>query len=546
MDPTSAITSEYDAIVVGGGHNGLVAAFYLARAGLSVLVVEQRDVVGGALATEEIVPGYRSNAVSNSCHNLEPRVLADMDLTGFGLRFASPDPSSFMAFPDGRRFVAANSRTEMRAELADLAPGDVDGYFETLQVMSDLAQKLDVSFYEAPPSFAELANRVEGDADRALFNRLMFGSATEFLAERIQSEEARSLLGMVAISGNYLGPSTPGSAYMLFHRPLYRGSSAVRGGERFHTLGTSKIAPIGGMAEIARAMAASARAAGATILESAPVQRIEVKDGRATGITLVDGREISAPTVLSAANPKLTLTQLVEHDSIEPDLLHRVRNIKMDGTSFKLMIALDGVPVFASARSASENEALLQCGFRTGTTISAMDRGYHQALQGRWSEEPIIWGLVPSSIDPTLAPEGHHVMSLTVFHAPLALAGSTWEVEKDRFAQHIIRHLDEVYIPGLANQVVGYKAKSPEDLQSEFGLLGAHVSHGDITAEHMFDARPAAGLAGYRTPVAGLYLGSVGTWPGNYVSGVPGHNAAHRILADIADAESFAAAAGAQ
>lgn len=540
MLPESAVKGEYDAIVVGGGHNGLVAAFYLARAGLEVLVLEQRDVVGGALATEEIVPGYRSNAVSNSCHNLEPRVLADMDLTSHGLRFAQPDPSSFMAFPDGRRFVATNSRAGLEAELAGLAPGDVDGYFGTLEAMSDLAQKLDVSFFDSPPAFAELANRVEGDADRALFNRLMFGSATEFLSERIASEEVRSLLGMVAISGNYLGPSTPGSAYMLFHRPLYRGSSAVRGGERFHTLGTSKIAPIGGMAEIALAMAASARAAGATILESAPVEQIDIHDERVTGVTLTDGRHFSAGVVLSAANPKYTLTELVDPVALEPDVLHRVRNIKMDGTAFKLMIALDGEPRFACATSASENEALLKCGFRTGTSISAMDRGYYRALQGHWSDEPIIWGLVPSSIDPTLAPPGGHVMSLTVFHAPLDLADSTWDVERDRFAQHIITHLDEVYIPGLAAQVVGYKAKSPEDLQNEFGLLGAHVSHGDITAEHMFDARPAAGLSGYRTPVGGLYLGSVGTWPGNYVSGVPGHNAAHRILADVAEDESFA------
>lgn len=533
MSPAS-VKAAYDVIVVGAGHNGLVGAFYLARAGLDVLVVEQRETVGGLLATEEIVPGYRTNAVSNSCHNLEPRVLADMQLTSFGLRFAHPDPSSFMAFPDGRRFVATNSRAGLADELAGLNPGDVDGYFETLSVMSELAQKLDVSFFEGPPTLPELYSRLDDDDDRSLLGRLLFGSATDFLAERIESEEVRSLLGMVAISGNYLGPSTPGSAYMLFHRPLYRGSSAVLRGERFHTLGTSKIAPIGGMSEIGLSMAASAKAAGATILTSAPVAAILTDETGVTGVALEDGREIQATTVLSAANPKLTMTRLLEPSQLGAELAARVEAIKMDGTAFKLMLAIDGTPRFASARDDDENERLLACGFRTGTTIGGMDRGYHAALAGRWSEEPIIWGLVPSSIDPTLAPEGSHVMSLTVFHAPLELQGSSWDVERDRFARHIIDHLDAHYVPGLTDQLVGYRAKSPEDLQSEFGLLGAHVSHGDIAAGQMFDARPTYGLSDYRTPIRGLYLGSVGTWPGNYVSGVPGHNAARRILSDRA------------
>lgn len=540
------LASRYDVVVVGAGHNGLVSAFYLARAGLSVLVLEQRDVVGGLLATEEIVRGYRTNAVSNSCHNLDPVILDEMALTSHGLRFAHPDPSSFMAFPDGRRFVATNSRRGLAEELAGLDARDVDGYFATLDVMSTLAQKLDVSFYEAPPALSELYDRLDTDSDRALLGRLLFGSATDFLSERISSEEVRSLLGMVAISGNYLGPSTPGSAYMLFHRPLYRGSSAVRSGERFHTLGTSKVAPIGGMSEIAKAMAASAGAVGATILTSASVASIATDSDGVTGVVLADGREFATKTVLSAANPKLTLTRLLERDQLGVDLAERVDGIKMDGTAFKLMLAVDGTPRFASARDSAENEALLKCGFRTGTTISGMDRGYHDAVAGEWTQDPIIWGLVPSSIDPTLAPEGSHVLSMTVFHAPLTLSGgASWGTERDQFAEHIITHLDEYYIPGLRSQLVGYRAKSPEDLQSEFGLLGAHVSHGDISAGQMFDARPTHGLSGYRTPITGLYLGSVGTWPGNYVSGVPGRNAAMRVLADRAgraDADEFIAA----
>ncbi|MEU0559250.1 NAD(P)/FAD-dependent oxidoreductase [Dactylosporangium sp. NPDC006015] len=539
MPDEDRISRNFDAIVIGAGHNGLVASFYLARAGLDVLVLEQRDDPGGLLATAEIVPGYRTNAVSNSCHNLEPSIVSEMRLQDFGLRFAHPDPSSVMAFADGRRFVAANSRSGLADELKSLNAGDVDGYFATLQAMSTLAEKLDVSFYEAPPSVADLYGRLDNDADRALFNRLMFGSATDFLAERITSEEVMSLLGMVAISGNYLGPSTPGSAYMLFHRPLYRGSSATRSGERFHTLGTSKVAPIGGMAEIARAMTASARAAGAVIRTGSGVASIVVKHGRVAGVVTNDGEEYTAGAVLSAVNPKLTLTQFLTPDELGQDLAAQAGAIKMDGTAFKLMLAVDGTPRFTCAVDDAENDRLLRCGFRMGTTISGMDRGYHAALAGEWSREPIIWGLIPSSIDPTLAPEGGHVLSLTVFHAPLRLSGSTWDVEKDRFARHIIKHLDAVYFRGLKDMIVGYRALSPEDLQRDFGLMGAHVSHGDITAFQMFDARPTFGLSHYATPVAGLYLGSVGTWPGNYVSGLPGRNAARRLLADRTDPDRY-------
>jgi phytoene dehydrogenase-like protein len=338
---------------------------------------------------------------------------------------------------------------------------------------------------------------------------------------------------MVAISGNFLGPSTPGSAYMLFHRPLYRGSSATKAGERFHTLGTSKIAPIGGMAEIARAMAASARAAGAVIETSTPVATITTTGNRVTGVVTAEGREYHASAVLSAANPKLTLTKMLSEEQLGDELAQRAEAVKMTGTSFKLLMAVDSTPQFVCATDRDDNERLLKCGFRTGTTISGMDAGYHRALAGGWSRDPIIWGLIPSSIDPTLAPPGGHVLSLTVFHAPLELADSSWDVERDRFARHIIDDLDGVYFRGLKSMLVGYRAKSPEDLESEFGLMGAHVSHGDIAAGQMFDARPTFGLSHYATPIAGLYLGSVGTWPGNYVSGVPGRNSAHKVIADF-------------
>lgn len=533
MTSVPKLKSSYDAIVVGGGHNGMVGAHYLAKAGLSVLLVERREVLGGLLVTEEVEPGFRTNGVSNSSHNLESSIIKDMALEDHGLRFAALEPASFMMFPGGRKFVAGITRAKSFENIVALSSeADANGYFGALDEMAALASKLDVSFYDAPPRFSDIAARVQSDEDVALFNTLMFGSAADFIEPRMSSLEIQSLLSIVSISGNYLGPRTPGSAYMLFHRPLFRGSSASKSGENFQTLGAAKTGPVGGMGAIAAAMRSSIEATGIDVLTGCGVSEILVGEGRVTGVVTDEGDEFSAPIVLSAMNPQTTLTSLVAERHLPPPLLERIRSKDMEGSTFKLMLALDGEPRFACADSDEENHALQVAGFRLGGTIESMDRAYRESRTGQWSAEPVVWGLVPSAIDPTLAPTGKHVMSLTVFYAPLHLDSGSWAEEKHTFARHIIRYLDAHYIPGLEKLVLSYKAHSPQDLVDEFGLAGAHTSHGDISLAHMFDARPAVGVSHYSTPVAGLYLGSVGVWPGNYVSGLPGRNAANRVIRD--------------
>lgn len=522
-----------DAIVVGAGHNGLVAAWYLANAGLEVVLLERRDEVGGLCVTDEIFPGFRGNLVANSCHNLEPSIIARMDLLSHGLRFAHPEPSSFMAFPDGRAFVGRRSRDDLAAEIAKFHRHDAQGYFDALDGMSRLARLLDVSFFDAPPSLGELASRAQSPADKELFVKLMFGSATDYLDEHLLSPEVKATLGIVAVSGNFVGPSTPGSAYMLLHRPLYRESSAVREGNRFHTLGTGPAAPIGGMGAIAVAMKNAVLAAGVEVRTGAEVASIRCDGGRVTGVALTSGEEISARQVLSALNPKRTLADLVPTGNMPDEARSLVDGIPMRGSSFKVLLALDAAPRFAAASDDAENELFLRCGFRTGGGISDMDDAYYDAMRGRWSQHPVIWGLVPSAVDPTLTPPGKHMMSLSVFHAPYELADASWDDERANFGKHIVSVLADHYIPNLEQILLDYRCLSPVDLEEEFALTGGHVSHGDVVAARMFDTRPVAGCSAYTTPVDGLYLGNVGSWPANYVSGLPGRNAAARILRDL-------------
>jgi phytoene dehydrogenase-like protein len=533
--------NKYDAIVVGAGHNGLVTASYLARAGLRVLVLERRDVVGGLCVTEEVFPGFRTNPASNSCHNLEPRVVADMELEKHGLRFAYPTPNSFMAFPDGRLFVGWHDKNRFAEQIETYQKGDAAAYAETIDELNELAETLDVSFFEAPPTLAELTRKLETPHQQDVFRKVMFGSATELLSERIKSPEIRATLGIVAVSANFTGPGIPGSAYMLFHRPLYRGSRAVRTGPKFQTLGAGNRTPIGGMGEITQAMARSIVASGAAIRTNAGVSSIQCKGGRAYGVVLETGEVLDASIVISGLNPKSTLLHLVGESELPSEMRSQVQHSPMQGSVFKVNLALDALPQFRGATSAAENEMLSLCGFRTGPSLAAMDECYFEARRGRWSSEPMIWGLMPSTTDPSMAPAGKHVMSLSVFHAPYELAEGSWDVEKERCGKHIIDVLAD-YIPNLKDIILDYKFSSPKDLEAKFGLTEGNPAHGDMTPSKMFSMRPFPGCSAYRTPIAGLYLCSVGNWPANYVSGIPGHNAAKAVLSDLANTTALSRA----
>jgi phytoene dehydrogenase-like protein len=524
----------FDAILIGGGHNGLTAAGYLARGGLRVLILERSAEVGGMCQTAEVLPGFRGNMAANSPHNLDPQISADMELERHGLEWIDiGDPSSFALLPDSQKLVAYRDPAKHRAEFERFSARDADGYAATMAEMVELGRKLNVSFFGPPPRFADIAQRVAPGREEEFFGRVMLGSATEVASERIESEHVRSSLGMLAVAGNFTGPSTPGSAYALMQRPLYRGASVSSG--RPKTILTAEFGsrtPRGGMGEITQAMKRSVLAAGVSIRTESLVSEIRCTSDGVEGVVLDDGEELRAPVVVSNVNPKTTLLDLVPGDALEAGFRASLNLVPMRGCMAKIYLGLDGEPRFAAAKDAEENRMLLRCGFRAGPTLAAMDRAYHLAMAGDWSGEPIVYGLVQSSFDPGLVPEGKHLLNLSVSYAPFHLARGTWRTERDAWIKHVVRWLTQ-HIPNLEDLIVEYGALTTQDLHDDFGLLEGNALHGDVTAARMFTWRPVAGHSDYTTPIPGLYLCGNGTWPAHYVSGLPGRNAGLKILSDL-------------
>ncbi|ANS31900.1 hypothetical protein R1CP_36470 (plasmid) [Rhodococcus opacus] len=527
---------DFDVIIVGGGHNGLVTGAYLAGSGLRVLLLEQRETIGGLCATAELFPGMRGNLVANSAHNFEPKVLSDLKLDQHGLTWTEPlRPSSFIMFPDGRRVVSWPSKEDVRKEFDRFAPGDYEAQLRLNDEMMQLAAALDVNFFGPPPSFADVAARPKTPAQEELFTKVMFGSATDLVRERLVSEELQSSLAMLAASGNFLGPATPGTAFQLMHRALYRGSSAVRNRPKISAAAEfASRAPIGGMGAISNALASAFLSRGGQIRTASTVEAIKVGPNGVEGVVLAGGEEIDARVVASAINPKTTIMNLVPEDVVDSDVRSAFGGLGMAGCMAKVHVALNDLPQFVCAADRAENMLLARCGFRVGMTQDAMQQSFEAASRGDWSGDPVIYGLVQTASDPTLAPEGRHVMSLSVSYAPYHLADGSWETVGDDWAKHVLRYLSP-HISNLDQIVDDYRFLTPNDLENEFGLLEGHALHGNITASRAFNWRPVAGFSDYRAPVRGLYFCSNGTWPALYVSGLAGHNAAQEIQRDLTD-----------
>ena len=524
---------EYDAVIVGGGHNGLVAAGYLARAGLRVVVLERRAVVGGPCSVLEYFPGYRG-AFSNSPGSLEPKILRDLRLGEFGLEFVRPDPYVVHPFPEGRCFAAWRDRDRMVEHLAGFSARDARAYQDLLDDLQAFAARLGISLFAPPPPLRRVASRLETAEDEEMFSKLMFGSIRDLVDERLESDEVKAVLVTLSLMSSMAGPRTPGTPLMLLHRPLALASRGREPGYDPATLplrGSTGL-PRGGMGSITQAMRRSVEASGGDVRTQAPVAAILVRDGRAAGAVLADGTQVRGRVVLSNLNPKTTLLQLVEPACLSPEFRGRVGRLEMHGSQFKLGLALDGLPRFAAARTEEEALGYAGCQFRIAPSVDYMERAWDDARRGRWARTPVMWGLTPSVTDPSLAPPGRHLMSVNIYHAPYRLSEGDWSVERDRFGRHCIDVLSQ-YIPNLKDLVIDYRVWSPKDLEDELGLVEANITHGDMMPGNMFAMRPMAGWSDYRTPVRGLYLCGVGTWPGGYVSGVPGHNGAHQVLADL-------------
>jgi phytoene dehydrogenase-like protein len=527
----------FDVAVIGGGHNGLVCAAYLARAGLKVKVLERRGIVGGAAVTEEFHPGFRNSTASYTVSLLNPKVIADLDLHRHGLKIVERPAMNFLPLPDGGYLLTGEGRT--KSEIAKFNTRDAeryDAYSAKLAVIADILREF---VLRAPPNVVEgfgwqglrelvraaaLGNtmrRLDLEEQRLLLD-LFTMPAADFLSDWFESEPIKALLGFDSIVGNYASPFDPGSAYVLLHHAF--GEVNGKKGAWGHA--------IGGMGAITEAMAKAAAEHGADIETDAEVAEVLIERGKAVGVALADGRAVRAKALAANVNLKLLYTRLLPEQALPRDFLDRMRKFKCGSGTFRMNVALSELPSFA-ALPGKDPQAHHGAGIIIGPSLAYMDKAYRDALAHGWSREPIIEMLIPSTFDDGLAPPGAHVASLFCQHvAPVLPGGRSWDDAKDEVADLMIATVD-AYAPGFAASVVGRQALSPLDLERTFGLLGGDIFHGALTLNQLFSARPMLGYADYRGPLPGLYHCGSGAHPGGGVTGAPGHNAARAILADL-------------
>jgi phytoene desaturase len=516
----------YDVAIVGAGHNGLVAATSLARAGARVLVLERRGTVGGVATTEEISPGFRASPGASLCGLLRPEVIAELQLARHGLQFLPCEPAVVSLDGDRKPLRLWTDVRRSQSEIAAHSPKDAETYPRFLDFLGQFAKALDPLMLRAPP---EVQSPAYADAwflfRRALRLRRVGAVALQQLlrvppmpvkdlvGEWFETELLRASLAADALLGTFQGPWSPGTAFGLV-RHLMATTAGV--GWRFVR---------GGMGALSDALARAAQEAGVTLRTRSEVSRITSDAGRATGVELASGEMVRAKVVVSNADPKRTFLRLVESAELSPEFLLQVRNFEMDGAVAGVSLALSGLPHL------SGDAGEVPPHFRIARSLEYLERAYDDAKYGKVSEEPFLDVVVPSLVDPSLAPSGKHVMTALVQYAPYSLRNGGWEGERDRLGDRVVALLEQ-YMPGLQRLVVGRRVLTPADLETTFGLTEGHIFHGEMTLDQLYVLRPVPGWARYRTPVEGLYLCGSGAHPGGGVTGAPGYNAAREILKD--------------
>jgi len=529
------MATETDVVIVGGGHNGLVCAFYLARAGLKVTVLERQDVVGGAAATEEFHPGFRNSVASYTVSLLNPRVIADMDLAGHGLRIVERKAANFLPLGERDYLITGEGRT--KAEVARFSPRDaerLDAYGQRLDGVVDVIRTL---LLRTPPNVvtggalaalpqlieAFKAGRELAKADMTVRRDLLAlfsQSAGDWLDGWFESDPIKAALGFDAVVGNYASPYTPGSAYVLLHHVF--GEVNGKKGAWGHA--------IGGMGAITQAMLKACVARGVTVRTGAAVAEVLTQGGRATGVATSTGEIVRARAVASNLNPKLLFSKLVDPAALPADFRERMERYRCGSGTFRMNVALSELPRFTCLPEAGDH---MTAGIIIAPSLAYMERAYMDARTHGWSRAPIVEMLIPSTLDDSLAPKGAHVASLFCQHvAPELPAGRSWDEARDTVADLMIETVN-AHAPNFKASVIGRQALSPLDLERRFGLVGGDIFHGALAPDQMFSARPVLGHADYRAPVEGLYMCGSGTHPGGGVTGAPGFNAAREIISDL-------------
>jgi len=526
-----------DAVIVGGGHNGLVCAAYLAAAGLKVTVLERRAVVGGAAVTEEFHPGFRNSVAAYTVSLLNPKVIRDLDLPRHGLRVVERGLANFLPLDDTRYLKIGAGKTER--EVAKFSARDATrlaAYGERLDVIADVLRDLVLetppnvtagSWLEALPELlrsARLGKRIaklDMPMRRELLD-LFVKSAGDYLDTWFESAPIKAAYGFDGIVGNYASPYAAGSAYVLLHHVF--GEVNGKKGAWGHA--------IGGMGAITQAMAKAAAERGVDIRVASPVREVLVENGRAVGVVTEQGEAIRARSVVSNLNPKLLYGSLIDPAALPQDFRERISHWRCGSGTFRMNVALSELPDFKvlPGRALAEHHT---SGIIMAPSLAYMDQAYLDAKAGGWSKQPIVEVLIPSTLDDSLAPPGQHVASLFCQHvAPVLPNGASWDDHREQVADVMI-DLVNSHAPNFKASVLGRQIMSPLDLERTFGLIGGDIFHGALSLDQLFSARPMLGHGDYRGPLKGLYMCGSGTHPGGGVTGAPGHNAAREIIADF-------------
>jgi len=524
------MATHYDAVIIGAGHNGLVCAAYLARAGKRVLVLERDEIVGGAARSEEVFPGFRFSVFSYVVSLLRPEIIRDLDLPRHGLHIL-PLESTLTPLPNGDYLAQWGDHDQNRRELARHSLRDAEAYDDFGRLMYQMARAVKPLLSISPPdpasrrprdlrALAQLGSQLRG-LGRERFHalhKLLTMSSADYLDEWFETEALKATKSASGIIGTFLGVRSPGTAYVLLHHYMGEIDGA------FRSWGFAR----GGTGAISLAIAGAARQAGVEIRSETEVAKILVRDGRAGGVVLKNGDEITAGLVVSSLDPRLTFRRLIEPDQLPGEFLEDVDRYKFRGSSAKVNLALDALPDFSCLPGAGPH---LRGAISISPSVDYMERAYDDAKYGRFSRRPYMDIVIPSLTDPSVAPAGKHVMSCFVQYAPYHLAEGTWDEQREAFGDTVVDTLAQ-YAPNIRNIIRHRQVVTPLDLEREWSLSEGNIFQGELTLEQLFFLRPAPGWAQYRTPVSHLYMCGSATHPGGGIMGAPGRNAAMKILAD--------------
>ena len=520
-----------DIVIIGGGHNGLVTAFYLAKAGFKPLVLERRSQVGGAAVTDEFHPGFRCSTLAHTAGPIRPEIVRDMQLEKHGLRFITPETCVTTLSPDGRALSLYLDEDKSAQAIAAFSQKDAARYPEFEKSLDKISKVIAEALATTPPdidhpsggdlwSMLKTGRALRNLGKRDMYRVLRWGpmAVADLVGEYFETELLRAVIAARGIFGTFLGPWSAGSSLQLL----------IRAAGDSHPAGSAFFAA-GGMGALTQAMASAAKAAGVEIRTAAEVIEIRVKDGAASGVLLATGEEINAKAVISNADPKRTLLKLTDPTHLSPDFVQKLQHYRGNGTVAKVNLALSALPTFTALKNG--DGGALKGRIHIGHEIDYLERAFDSSKYGNFSPHPYLEATIPSLTDPTLAPDGKHVMSIYMQYAPYKLKGD-WENQRKALGQTVVQTLAQ-YAPNLPEMILTHQIITPQDLEDIYGLTGGQIFHGDLALDQFFTMRPLLDWARYRTPIENLYLCGSGTHPGAGLTGGSGANAAREILKQL-------------